>query len=301
LSAFNKTSKFIALVFFITGILYADSSYKIKAGDVIIISQQSDSLIVKDLAGFAQEAQIINERFFDHSLNKSIYVYLSDSESEYHKFSTIAIPDWSSGVAFVRQHIIVLKPGKYYNPDQYRQTMIHEISHIYVGEILGNKMMPVWLNEGTAMYLSGKTLSWEESIALGNALAADKLLDLASIDKVLSFVAAKANLAYLESFLAVQFLVEQHGEKRLSQIIKDLAESKSFDDAFIQNLGYDFFDFEIAWFENIKERFRWITLLQFENLFFLALVLIILLALVMRQYRNRKIYQRWEKEDMEVL
>jgi hypothetical protein len=302
LFTFSKSGKFLALIFFLTGFMPVSGSYKHKVGDVVVIADQKDSMIVKELAGFAMEAQHINNHFFIHRLQQVIYVYLTDSESDYHKFSTTKIPEWSSGVAFINQHIIVLKPGKYYNPVQYRETIIHEISHIYMAEKLDmNNILPVWLNEGTAMYLSGKSLSWEENIVLGNAMAANNLLDLEAIDSLYSFTTTKANLAYLESFLAVQFLVEQHGEKKLAAIISSLAKSRSLDQAFLDILGYDFFDFEIKWFDNFKSQFRWIAFLQFENLFFLILVLIIMLALVVRRYRNKKIYQRWEEEDMELL
>lgn len=298
--AFIKTSKLIAIVFFISGFMLVHGSYKQKVGDVVIIAPLKDSLIVRELVGFAKEAQNINERFFSHRLNKIIHVYLTESESEYHKFSSNQIPEWSSGVAFISQHIIVLKPGNYYSPHQYRQTMIHEISHIYMGELINTDVLPVWLNEGTVMYLSGKSLTWEENIVIGNAMVANKMVDLVAIDSLLTFVSAKANLAYLESFLAVQFIVEKHGENKLAAIISSLSDHNSLDQAFIENIGYDFFDFEILWFENLKNQFRWIAFLQFENLFFFVLVIIILFAWIARRYRNKKIYQRWEEEDLEL-
>ncbi len=295
-----KIGKLKALVFFISGFMLAQASYRQQAGDVVIVAQFRDSLIVRELAGFANEAQNINEKFFSHHLEKTINVYLTASEEEFLKFGNTQIPEWSSGIAFINQHIIVLKPGLFYDPVQYRQTLIHEITHIYIGEVLNQAVLPVWLNEGTAMYLSGKSLSWQENIVLGNAMAANKLLDLAAVDSLLSFVSAKATLAYLESYLAVRFLVERHGEKELAEILYSISKDKSLDQAFIENLGYDFFDFEIMWFESFKNQFRWIAFLQFENLFFLALVVIIMLAFVARKFRNRKIYKRWEEEDFKL-
>jgi hypothetical protein len=267
---------------------------------VEIIAQHRDSIIVRDLAGFALEAQEINNKFFSYRLQKKIRVYLAESESDYQKFSHQAIPEWSSGVAFTRQHIIVLKPGNYYDPKMYRQTLIHEVSHIYLSEIHGYTYLPVWLNEGTVMYLSGKSLSWEESIRIGNALSAGKLLNLGEIDSILSFVSAKANLAYLESFLAVQFLIERHGEAKLVEIISALARNNSVDQVFLNTLGFDFFDFEIMWYENLKKQFRWIAFLQFDNLFFMLLVIFILIAILSRYYRNKKIIKRWEEEESDL-
>ena len=78
-----KIGKFKALVFLISGLMLVQASFREQAGDVVIIAKPADSLIVRELAEFANEAQIVNENFFSHHLNKTINVYLTESEEEF--------------------------------------------------------------------------------------------------------------------------------------------------------------------------------------------------------------------------
>jgi hypothetical protein len=198
----------------------------------------------------------------------------------------------------MRRRAIILKPGAYYDPLKYRETLSHEIAHFYIGEIVKDNALPVWLNEGTAMYLSGKSVSWQESINIGNALSVGNLTDLTAIDTVLKFANAQAELAYIESFLAVQFIVGNHGEKAIADIIRDFSYTNNIDQVMHKHLGYDFIDFELDWYDYLKRHYRWMAFLQFENLFWILLVIIVILAFIMKKIRNRRIYREWEQENL---
>jgi hypothetical protein len=294
----EKSAKFIVYIFIFIGCFLAYAGYEIRTDNFIIHASDHDSLIVKQLADFARQSKTKFDQFFEYDLVDRIDIYLASSEEEYKRFNPPDIPDWSGGVAFTKENIIILKPGSYYDPDKYRQTLFHEIAHIYIGAIIKDMPFPVWLNEGTAMYLSEKTISWHESIVIGNALSSGNLIDLNAIDSVMVFADASAHLAYLESFLAVQLLVEKQGEKKLAQLIKDFSESQSLDHLFEKHFGYGFIEFEIEWYDTLKKRYRWIAFLQFDNLFWVLLVIIIILAFVGIKIRNRKIYKQWEQEDV---
>jgi len=191
-----------------------------RVGNFIIHSSDDDSLITQQLANFVHDCQLNYDLFFEQRLNHSVHIYLAASEEEYKKMNPPYLPEWSSGIAFTRQRIIILKPGLYYEPKRYRETIFHEIAHLYIAEIIEDGSLPLWINEGIAMYLSGKNISWQESITIGNALMSEKLFELGAIDSVIFFNSAQADLAYLESFLAVQFLITRHGEKSIPTIIR---------------------------------------------------------------------------------
>jgi hypothetical protein len=80
-------------------------------------------------------------------------------------------------------------------------------------------------------------------------------------------------------------------------IIRDFSGGLSAEDVFLKNLGYGFIEFEIAFFQHLKNRFRWIGFLQFDSVYLLALVLTVIFAFVIIKIRNRKIYKRWEREE----
>lgn len=294
---FEKTGKFITFVLVFAGFFCANAGYKQQVGNFSIYSASKDSLIVKQLANFVIQCRIKYDRFFDYAYERDVAIYLSSSEKEYEKFNQPNIPDWSSGVAYTRLRKIILKPGSYYDPGRYRETLFHEIAHMYIADVSQNGPIPVWLNEGISMYLSDKKISWQESIAIGNALSIGNLVELAAIDSVLLFFNTQAELAYLQSFLAVQFLVSKVGEDAIAEIVKDFSFSYTLDEVFEKHLGYSYFEFEIEWYDNLKSRYQWMSWLQFENLFWFLLILIIFLAFFLKMIRNRKIYKKWERED----
>jgi len=293
----DKTGKLFALIFVFFAYFYANADYKKEVENIHLYSAAEDSLIVNQLANFVKQCQQKYNRLFDYTYEQDVDIYLASSVEEYEKFNNKNIPDWSSGVAYTRLRKIILKPGSYYDPVRYRETLFHEIAHMYIADIIGEIPIPVWLNEGICMYLSEKKISWEESITVGNALAAGNLLELNAVDSVISFKNIEAGLAYLQSYLAVQFLISKAGEETVVKIIKEMSSLSSLDEVFEKHLGYSYFEFEIEWYDDLKSRYRWMFLLQFDNLFWFLLVLIIFLAYFLKKIRNRRILRKWESEE----
>jgi len=298
LLTFEKTSKSITFILVFLVYFYANAGYKQKIENISLYSTDEDSLILNQLAIFVKQCQEKYNYFFDYTYEQDVTIYLASSDQEYEKFNQSNIPEWSSGVAYTRLRKIILKPGSYYDPDRYRETLFHEIAHMYIADVANNNPIPGWLNEGVCMYLSEKKISWQESINVGNALAAGNLIELSAVDSVIIFLNAQAELAYLQSFLAVQYLVSIVGEKTVAAIIKDLSSSSSLDEIFQQRLGYSYFEFEIKWYDDLKTRYRWMALLQFDNLFWFLLIFIIFLAYFLKKMRNRRILRKWEREDL---
>jgi hypothetical protein len=294
----QKTTKLTAFIFFLVSSFTVNASYSIKTGKFTLYSAFSDSIITQQLSDFVQECDLRYRDFFNYELNTEIEIYLAASDEQYKKYTTSLVPEWSSGVAFITRRVIILKPGSYYDPAQYRETLFHEVAHFFIADIVNIQSFPVWLNEGTALFLSGKSISWTESITIGNALATGTILDLNEIDSLLTFTTKKAEISYLQSFLAVQYVVHRYGKKPLVEIIKARPNSETIDQVFFEHTGIDFIEFEIDWYNDVKKRYQWFTALQFENLFWLMLVLIIISAYILKKIRNRKIYREWEEEEI---
>jgi hypothetical protein len=297
LLTFEKTGKFITFILVILVVVYAYAGYERKVNTFSFFAADQDSLIINQLAEFVTQCQQKFDHFFGIHYKKNVDIYLARSSEEYEEFSQPTVPEWSSGVAYTQSRIIILKPGSYYDPVRYRETLYHEIAHMYIMEVSSNGRLPVWLNEGLSMYLSEKSLSWQESIAIGNAISTNNLVDLEAIDNVLRFYQAKAEIAYIQSFLAIQFLVSKIGEKAVVTMVKDFSSDMTTDEVFEKHLGYSFFEFEIEWYDDLKSRYRWTTWLQFENLLWFLFILIIFLAFFMKKLRNRRILKQWEDED----
>lgn len=274
-----------------------EAVYEVKAGNFFIHSREEDSLIVRQLAKFVVDAESKFKLIFKIYPDKVVRIYLSPSAEDYFRITPETVPEWSSGVAFINRGLIILKPGSYFDPQQYRQTLFHEIAHLYLHQLMGDVYLPAWLDEGLAMNFSNRSLSWHESIKIGNAIHSGRLIGFSEIDSVLVFHNLKAELAYLESFLAVQLLIARYGETAVIQMLEEYARSSSINQAFENVFGITYYEFEVDWFDDLKRRYRWMIFLQFDNIFWVSIVMIIFLAIIFRKIRTKKIYRKWEEQE----
>jgi hypothetical protein len=219
------------------------SDYQKIIGNYYFFANEKDSLLVHFFINEINKTKVLFRTYFGYSLKRPVYIILPASELEYHHLTNTVVPEWSSGVAFNSKGQIILKPGNYFDPEQYREVILHELTHLYLAEYIGINKIPLWMNEGLSMYLSNKSISWQESIYIGNSINSGDILQLSEIDSLLIFGSMKARLAYLEAFLAIRYLIKQHSEQVLIKLIHDFKNGGSIDQLFFKNLGYDYYDF----------------------------------------------------------
>lgn len=294
---FNKleTSKFILLIILLL-ICSSDirAQYQVRFGIYTIHSVEKDSLIAQYLRDVIIETQQYLSDFFELELAKGVTIYLPRSDEQYSELSEKHVPDWSGAVAMINARKIILRPGNYFNPPEYRETLLHELVHIYTAQKVGAEAIPLWLNEGLAMNLSGKSISWSESITIANTIASGYFISLNQIDSLLNFGYLKANVAYLEAFLAVQYLIDNYGLECLKDILKDLNEGESIDDTFRKNTSLDLLDFEFEFYQMVKKKYQWMVLLQFENLMWVGLIVLVFMGFIIMKIRNRRVMKKWQ-------
>jgi hypothetical protein len=155
-----KTSKLALFIIMFVGFNHVHASYKEIVNNYVLHSRESDSLIVQQLAGYVKQCVGKYSFIFGYQVETKIDIYLTASANHYKRFNPPEIPEWSGGVAFINQNKIVLKPGSYFKPATYRETLFHEIAHFYIANLRNAENIPLWLNEGLAMYLSEKSISW---------------------------------------------------------------------------------------------------------------------------------------------
>lgn len=293
----NKLIQFILLS--LLSILNVQADYIFNLDKFIIVSNDKDSTIVKYLASILSKENKNFEIFFKHKLLQNVNIILPDSPSRYREITQSYLPDWSGAVTFGNERKIILKPSDYFDYNESRETLLHELVHIYFADMQVDTILPLWLNEGVAMYLSRKSISWNESIILGNMIIGGNVIALDEIDSLLGFGYVKAHTAYLEALLAVQYLVEKYGEGIIGYIINSVEEEHSFSDALKRNIGQDIFDFEVGWNIYLKHRYHWMFLLQFKNLMWISLVILVIVGFFYIKIRNRRIIKTWEEEPNE--
>jgi hypothetical protein len=177
-------------------------------------------------------------------------------------------------------------------------TLRHEVSHTIVGEVVrrGYRRVPLWFDEGVAVWTSGKiplydTSDYERAVAAGALFPLAELADRFPLDP------RERGIAYEQSESAVRFLAKSRGESAVPAILAAAGRGVEFEDAFRQAAGLDLAAFERQWLASIRPGLPWLSwLLSAVSLFGLMSILAIVSFCVYWRRRRRQ-YREWEMEE----
>ncbi len=128
-----------------------------------------------------------------------------------------------------------------------KKTAMHEYTH-HALSCLTNSNAPFWCNEGLAQFVAGQ---WDDARAkmFDMIIYRNELIDFAQIEDSESdiFDVYDKRLAYLQSFVAVDFLVSVYGDDIILDLINGLKQGKTAQQVIndITLLSYDEFKQEI--------------------------------------------------------
>ena len=177
-----------------------------------------------------------------------IYVYPNYDDM---RDAVLYEPAWTGGQAYSDFNIIIMGvSGSDSAWDQ--NTVIHELTHILVGRnafsCIGTR--PGWLEEGLAMYSEGSLDSGMQGL-LDQAIRANSLITLRSLNGGFSELPDKANLSYSQSYSVVKFLVENYGQQKMADLLTALRDAKPIDTALLEVYGFDTDGLDSAWRESV--------------------------------------------------
>jgi tetratricopeptide (TPR) repeat protein len=146
-------------------------------------------------------------------------------------------PEWSGG-GFDGQVRMPVK-GASQNLQEFDRVLTHELTHAVL-KSLAPRNLPVWLNEGLAMYFEGR-----DGLQSGRRLASVHLyVPLAALRSSFTGLNAdQAALAYEESNFATRALIDRAGLAGIGMLLQDLDAGQNLEDA-IARLGFTFAEFE---------------------------------------------------------
>lgn len=123
--------------------------------------------------------------------------------------------------------------------------MVHEYTHL-VFDRMTNGNYPRWFTEGLAQYVEYKVNNYEWR-TVSNSLTGPKY-SMAEMDKEFDNL-PDTSLAYRESFAAVRYIAEEHGEGKLDQVVTALEKGKTLKKAIADSTGLDYESFAREWSE----------------------------------------------------
>ncbi|HET6594957.1 MAG TPA: peptidase MA family metallohydrolase [Anaerolineales bacterium] len=217
------------------------------SGDVVRLHwYEGDPSFSEDLANAAKNGLLFNETRSGLEAETPIDLYIYASNDDL-KEAILYEPSWTGGQAFPEQNIVIIGISPY-DLDWGRDAVVHELTHVLVGHLtfscLGD--VPTWLNEGLAVYSEGELDSASER-QLQDTIRDDTLLTVRSLSSGFSEVADKAYLSYSQSYSITKYLVETHGQEKMTRLLLSLRDGMTIDEALMNTYGFDVEGLENAW------------------------------------------------------
>ena len=173
-----------------------------------------------------------------------IYIYASTSDLQ---GAMIFPQEWSGGVAFTAFSTIAIgiSPS---DLDWGKKALVHELTHLVVHQATFSPygQLPIWLDEGLAMYNEGELDPVFRSY-LQEAILEDKLISVRSLCSPFSAETEKARLSYAQSYSLVEYLLDNYGQDRMLELLTILKQSSTYDEALTGVYGFDIDGLDARW------------------------------------------------------
>ena len=219
----------------------------VTSGKITLLWYQGNQIFVNQLMAACQQAldRLAQDTGVQLEQPVNIYIYASQADL----LSAMVFPqEWSGGFSYYEYGLIAI--GIPTNDlDWGKGAIAHELGHMVTHQITFSPygaVLPLWLDEGLAMYAQGKPDPYLESV-LKNAIAQHNLISVRSLASPFSAISAEAYLSYAESQSIVPFLIQNYGGDKMLQLLNLLKEGNTYDDALVQVYGFDQDGLDTLW------------------------------------------------------
>ncbi len=173
-----------------------------------------------------------------------IYIYASTSDLQ---GAMIFPQEWTGGVAFTEFSTIAIgiSPARL---DWGKRALVHELTHLVVHQATFSPygQLPLWLDEGLAMYNEGELDPVFRSY-LQEAILEDELISVRSLCSPFSAYSEKARLSYAQSYSLVEYLLDNYGQDRMLDLLALLKHGSTYDEALTEVYGFDIDGLDARW------------------------------------------------------
>jgi len=226
------------------------------------------------------------------------HIVLAPDPARFDSLTGGLAPEWGAGVAVPSLGRIVLPvyaDSRTRGWDEPR-VLHHEWAHLGLHQSLPGLRIPRWFDEGFAEWASG---SWtaEEGWRLRVAMALGRLPPLDSLSLTWPRERASADLSYLLSASAIDFLVDRSGERGLALLIQRWGEGGDFEAAFRRTYGLTGSQMEEAWRKHLRRRYGWLTVLSQATVVWAVGALLLVALVAVRRRRDGVRLARLREEE----
>lgn len=212
------------------------------------------------------------------------------------------LPRWIHAVALeYPPRVVVLGPATgISDPASHRleQVLLHEFTHIYLYRLYPSPEggpLPGWFHEGLAVNISGG-LDRGMQRALIRGRLTNQFYTLKQMDRIYHTSSVLSELAYAQSVVAAQCMEDFYGDWVFRSIFDEIRRGWSFAPAFALAAGETLEQFQARYEAELRRRYNILLVLADPSVLFILLPLLVLVAYLIRIWRNRVITARWAAE-----
>lgn len=175
-----------------------------------------------------------------YSPKRKITIWFCRTQKEFGMAVNAPIQDWAAGCAYPLRARIVVRDPAYVKEKRLNLSRLvkHEITHVVFGLYVDDnlKHVPVWFNEGLAMYEAEQWTYGQYWTMLTGALS-NSLIPFSQLTENFPQGEQDARMAYAQSCSIVTFIVREYGDEALRQCVSLIAEGRNMDEAFAGSIG----------------------------------------------------------------
>lgn len=201
------------------------------------------------------------------------------------------------GAYLVGRGIIVLRSPRTVHGGGWdlRDVLRHELAHGII-DLAIHEPIPLWLNEGLAILVSGE-LDYLDEAQLTTRAVVGGLIPMPELIARFPRSEGARTLAYAQAASFVRFLLRQDGMEGLQRLLHTMAMGASPPEAFLQTYGEPLSELEQRWQHGLSQRFSMFTLITTTSLLGGLGIPLLLLAVLRRWWQRRRAYRQWEQEE----
>jgi len=246
--------------------------------DVDILYEPSMETAAEETARVYPAIRKSLEKIFQWKIDFRPTVYLVRSHQQ---FLRMAGTEMVVAFALPSRKLIAIDYSKMSaHPFSIEVTLKHELCHLLLHERIPQSDLPFWLDEGLAQWVSGgisELIMPRKRSLLEEATLAGREVAIADLERRFRRERDSLLLAYEASKSLVDYIIQEHGQEKLLEVLGYLEMGYGPEGALEKGLSLSQEALEKAWHEDLRRRVTWIHFLisnMYEILFFLAALIV---------------------------
>lgn len=212
-------------------------------------------------------------------------------------------PKYAEGVAYPGLGLILLTiDPKYPNTEHdLSEVFRHELAHLALHEALEGRHVPLWLNEGFAIHLSGES-QIDRMQTLWTATLSETLMPLAQLDQHFPDDIVQTPIAYAESADVVRYLLRTRYSQRFVAMLRRVRSGQPFASAMNDAYGFDVYgvgenSLEDEWRRDVAKRYSFWPVLFSGSMVWIGALGLFVVGYYRKRKQQKVTLDRWAVEE----